>query len=266
MKRLFTFGCSYTCWHWPTWADLISTEFDEFYNYAIRGSGNRCIAERLSEAIINFDINENDLIIVQWTDFHRFDFHNSKLGKDINWACAGNIFKNEGIPKIILELWNEESYILHTLNFINMSIAMLKTTNSRWFMTSSINLFDDVRNFENFKKYQRLFSPDYWIEPIDNHVPRNTYKGIKMPPGTFSSILPWETPVDSHPILPHYRNWVMKNFIDIIDTEKLKNRFLDYDKSYEKILSSDLNYAHIDWANIEKKTGWHQNYGAINGI
>lgn len=266
MNRLFTFGCSYTCWHWPTWADLISTEFDEFYNYAIRGSGNRCIAERLSEAVINFNITKNDLIIVQWTDFHRFDFHNTRLGKGTNWACAGNIFKNDGIPKVILEIWEEESYILHTLNFINFVTALLNQTEARWYMTSSIDLFSDIKKFSNFKNYHKLFLSEKWIEPIENYVPRNNYKGIKMPPGTFSSIFPWETPNDSHPIMPHYRSWVMNNFSEILNVEKLKNTFIEYDKSYEKILNLDLNYGHIKWQEVEKKTGWHQNYGVHKGI
>ena len=28
-KRFFTFGCSFTCYMWPTWADIISKEMYE---------------------------------------------------------------------------------------------------------------------------------------------------------------------------------------------------------------------------------------------
>ena len=33
MKRLFTFGCSYTIWAWPTWADYIGVNFDFSQTY-----------------------------------------------------------------------------------------------------------------------------------------------------------------------------------------------------------------------------------------
>ena len=31
-KRLFTFGCSFTSWKWPTWNDYIGLNFDEYYS------------------------------------------------------------------------------------------------------------------------------------------------------------------------------------------------------------------------------------------
>ena len=30
VKRLFTFGCSFTRYYWPTWADMLGQEYDEF--------------------------------------------------------------------------------------------------------------------------------------------------------------------------------------------------------------------------------------------
>ena len=44
MRRLFTFGCSYTSWNWPTWADLLGLEVEHFENWGHAGIGNRAIA------------------------------------------------------------------------------------------------------------------------------------------------------------------------------------------------------------------------------
>lgn len=43
MKRFFAFGCSYTSYHWPTWADYVgmSPEFDEAYNFGMAGGASR---------------------------------------------------------------------------------------------------------------------------------------------------------------------------------------------------------------------------------
>ena len=40
-KRLFTFGCSFTKWSWPTWNDYIGLSFDEYYNFACGGADNK---------------------------------------------------------------------------------------------------------------------------------------------------------------------------------------------------------------------------------
>ena len=46
MRRLFTFGCSFTYFYWPTHADLLGEQFDEL-PIGDYGLGNRAICERL---------------------------------------------------------------------------------------------------------------------------------------------------------------------------------------------------------------------------
>ena len=74
MRRLFTFGCSFTYFYWPTHADLLGEQFDELHNWGLSGLGNRAICERLSECIMHNQFTANDVIIVQWTDFI-YDWH-----------------------------------------------------------------------------------------------------------------------------------------------------------------------------------------------
>ena len=59
-KRLFTLGCSYTSYNYPTWADWLATEFLEFENLGIAGLGNRGIFNRLSELIYTRKLNQSD--------------------------------------------------------------------------------------------------------------------------------------------------------------------------------------------------------------
>ena len=54
-KRLFAFGCSFTCYIYPTWADIIYQSLNEdceFYNCGRSGGGNLFISHRITEAKI----------------------------------------------------------------------------------------------------------------------------------------------------------------------------------------------------------------------
>ena len=69
--RLFTFGCSFTKYIWPTWADILGREYKEFYNYGMSGGGNLFIFDSLIEAIAKHNINKDDTVIIIWTNVTR---------------------------------------------------------------------------------------------------------------------------------------------------------------------------------------------------
>ena len=87
MNRLFTFGCSFTKYHWPTWADILGCEFDEHYNYGLAGAGNLYITTSIAEAIARYNITSTDTVMVMWSNVTREDryLHNG-------WNPQGNIF------------------------------------------------------------------------------------------------------------------------------------------------------------------------------
>lgn len=89
MSRLFTFGCSFTNYYWPTWADILSFNYDEFQNYGKLAGGNMFIACTLSEAIAVNKINKNDTVIIMWTNVTREDRYIK------NWHGVGNIFTQD---------------------------------------------------------------------------------------------------------------------------------------------------------------------------
>ena len=65
--KLYTFGCSLTRYHWPTWADILGQSFENgFENWANRGAGNRQILERLTECFVKTNFQPNDVIAVRW--------------------------------------------------------------------------------------------------------------------------------------------------------------------------------------------------------
>ena len=71
--RLFTFGCSYTQWRWPTWADILGQEFEEYQNWGREGGGNQFIFHSLVEANQRNKFSPDDTVIIMWSTPDRED-------------------------------------------------------------------------------------------------------------------------------------------------------------------------------------------------
>lgn len=107
-NRFFSFGCSWTKWFWPTWADIIAKDLDiEYQNWGSAGSGNQGIQSRFVEANNKFKFNENDLIIVQWSGWNREDRHLN------GWKFGGNVFNNPYYDrKFIKKYWSYDNDLI----------------------------------------------------------------------------------------------------------------------------------------------------------
>lgn len=94
--RFFAFGCSYTSWHYPTWADYLAVGLNskEYYNYARGGASNQYILYRFIEALENQKITENDYVAVMFTSHARYSFYKP----DTRWTTHGDVLDNEGHP------------------------------------------------------------------------------------------------------------------------------------------------------------------------
>jgi hypothetical protein len=88
MKRLFAFGCSFTKYSWPTWADILGHEFDSYQNWGQVGAGNQFIMNSLIECQLKNNIGEDDTVAIMWSSFGREDRY-----VDHQWVTPGNIFQ-----------------------------------------------------------------------------------------------------------------------------------------------------------------------------
>lgn len=71
-NRLFTFGCSFTDYHWITWADIVAAYLDiESYNFGMPGANNMGIAWTILQADRQYKFTSEDCIIVEWTTLGR---------------------------------------------------------------------------------------------------------------------------------------------------------------------------------------------------
>ena len=86
-KRLFTFGCSFTRWKWPTWSDYIGINFDEYYNAGQAGSDNKHILNQLLLVDKKYNFTPDDYVMIMFTSFNRMTYVDDKF----KTHCIGDL-------------------------------------------------------------------------------------------------------------------------------------------------------------------------------
>jgi len=91
-SRIFTFGCSFTEFPWPTWADIIINHAESEVpgvvgeNWGRCGAGNTFIASRIWECHAKNKLTSDDYVFICWTSVFREDRHLNG-----NWITNGEL-------------------------------------------------------------------------------------------------------------------------------------------------------------------------------
>lgn len=124
--RIFAFGCSFTNYYWPTWADIIAHENPtaDYNNRAMPGAGNSFILAHLSQAIRYYNIGPNDLVTVMWSTFYRHDAY-----RKMKWFTPGNIYSQNDIPhSVLLEYLDDtRGFAIRDFAIIDTATRMLQS-------------------------------------------------------------------------------------------------------------------------------------------
>ena len=224
MKRLFAFGCSFTGYGCPTWADIIGQSFDYYENWGKSGIGNYLISSRVVECDSVNKITKDDVVMVMFTSIPRIDFYNG------NWCMNGNIYNSHSKP--YEDEWRNNNWSF-TQGFYNTWIAIKQT---KTFLESigceykfmrafdiSPSLGHEINDFEFGMHEEKFFDAytkeiDYYFgsEPTMlnwlNKTPYPLYKFKKA--GNLNN---W---VDYHPTIKHHEEWCSR-FLSEYYTNKL---------------------------------------------
>ena len=109
-KRFFAFGCSFTHYPWPTWADIIGQNIPHYENWGMGGAGNQFIFNSIIECNRRNKFNEDDLVIVMWTSCSREDRY-----VDNGWLVAATenretLYGKEWVKKFnVFDLYTKSS-------------------------------------------------------------------------------------------------------------------------------------------------------------
>lgn len=128
-KRVFAFGCSFTGYRYPTWANIMGKHVSqaEFFNLGRSGGGNVFIANRITEANRYFKFCETDLVMVMWSTFCREDRYRAGPG----WVTPGNIYSQSEYDftngKYLATWGNPLTYLVRDLSVIEMTDTFLNS-------------------------------------------------------------------------------------------------------------------------------------------
>lgn len=169
MARFFAFGCSFTQYHWPTWADIIRQDYQPLENWGRSAAGNQFIFNAVVECNLRRKFTPDDTVIIMWSSFLREDrYINGK------WANLGNLFVNKDYKKLAKEASSLRGGYIRDLALIYSTQKLLESTGCRWYFTSIMDVGtnfdfveiekDDVNNnindlLEHYHDTIKLFRP-----------------------------------------------------------------------------------------------------------
>lgn len=242
-KRFFAFGCSMTRYNWPTWADIISQEIPESYNYGKSGGGNLFISNQVTEANQRFKFNKDDLVMVMWSSIHREDRYMNR-----NWETPGNIYTQGTYDDNFVKKFADiRGYFIRDLALITLTSRLLESTESDFYMlkmspfevghgeTAPNQLIDDVRSLYTDTLDKIL--PDILNLEMNGKWPQVPIKGRQR-----------GQTADYHPTTIRHANYIKKLFPG-----------LEFSPSTEDFIQEHTAY--IDQANYldELQLTWNPN-------
>lgn len=163
-NRIFTFGCSYTLYQWPTWADILINDADiPGYNYALPGLGNVGIFHKIIEADIRHGFDRNDCILICWSSWMREDRYLNG-----EWKRFGNVYNNDFYNRHFWKYCSRSNDIVKNSTAI---IAINKLYNDKIIFQGSMmepaDRFDFVKETEDCKNLEDFYYPAFFI-PEEN--------------------------------------------------------------------------------------------------
>jgi|688.fasta_scaffold261377_2 hypothetical protein len=134
MKRLFTFGCSFTSYSWSTWADILGSTAEEFQNWGMSGTGNQFILASVAECHQRNQFRLDDTVIVCWTNIMRDDRYSNGC-----WSTLGNIYTQPLYDPAWVRQWiSERGCLLRDLAALSAVTHMLKSHGVDWRFLSMV--------------------------------------------------------------------------------------------------------------------------------
>lgn len=143
-NRFFVFGCSFTFYRYPTWANIIRQMMPdiEFYNFAASGAGNMFISNRITEINNKYKFNDSDLIMIMWSTHCREDRFINK-----SWHIPGNIFSQQDYDeKFVRTKCDPLGYLIKDLSLIELTTGYLKTLSCDSYQMMSVPITSQHEN------------------------------------------------------------------------------------------------------------------------
>lgn len=195
MSRLFTFGCSFTKYHYPTWADIVGSCFNEYQNWARGSAGNNFILSSLQECHARNNLTAADTVIILFAPLTRYDYYQfenwhhevnavHKLHSQDLFSCPrGVTVQNYSWMSCVVEFLQsaQTNYQLFSWSYLEKNdVYSLYAKNldqiieTRFYNKAIYPLARTIS--EEVKLKYRLHAGDDW--PNLNEILNNNFKGV----------------------------------------------------------------------------------------
>ena len=233
LKRLYTFGCSFTSYKWPTWADFIGQSFDVYENWGAPGAGNYYIASKVYECHQMNQLTKNDTVLVMLSSFTRFDY----IAPNSEHIISGNIYSQNNIGKEFLSQYWSEEYGFHVTWFcLNSVINFLDKIGCKYKIMCGFDLARkelDYHIFEGFNKPMLKHTNDFVVM----NTPETNLKDYAEKKNSEESIQYYcfdDLGTDTHPTIQMHHDWI-KDELPFLYKEEMS----DYLKKWEALIDKD---------------------------
>jgi hypothetical protein len=168
-KRFFAFGCSFTNYYWPTWADIIGQDIPIYENWAERGAGNHFIFNSIMEAHSRHTFNKDDLIIVMWSTIEREDRYSNGTWLHDTTMTQEKTYGKDWFKKYGTDI---KSFLIRDLAYIKSIQIFLDSCQCDWenFTLHPITTIDETAakksgiNVDTLSEEEKY---NYWIYVFD---------------------------------------------------------------------------------------------------
>ena len=162
-KRLFTFGCSFTNYIWPTWADIVGQDFEFYENWGRTGAGNHFIFNSVMECDARHNFTHGDLILIMWSNPEREDRY---INQD--WLCASiqdkeKVYGKKWVQKFGLDI---RGYLIRDLAYIKATQEFLNSKSVDWanfsmYSICSLDISNILKDGYTYAEHLDLFVKRY---------------------------------------------------------------------------------------------------------
>jgi hypothetical protein len=207
MGRLFTFGCSFTKYIYPTWADFIGTQFESYQNWGKGGAGNFFISSQLFECNQINNINKDDTVLIMLSGYIRFDI----INRESNFITSGNIYNQTFFDEnFVYNKWSEEFGFYSTWLYVTSMINFLEKIGCKY---KILNAFDirqregDIHNFDDFSKPRFKNCLEY-LDKVCHEVDLYKFSKQKNDGGISHYKFKEDDIIDYHPTITMHHDFV----------------------------------------------------------
>jgi len=191
--RLFTFGCSLTKYHYPTWADILGEQWEYSENWGKPGGGNTYIFNSIIECLHRNTFDQNDTVMILWSGIGRVDYYQlghwySKINafskdKEIPINCPdGHELTNFSLIYSIHELFKAKKIKFRSMTWVPYNLT---SSNISELYKDTINEMEEFKFIPNKKFIPSYVSFNNFVSSFQTLY--DTFKGVDWP--TLESIL-----------------------------------------------------------------------------